>query len=95
MGCTNESNKLNEFISEFNETKFGVLKGYGVYKRGLDAQGNTLVYLSRTLNSDEFSNSGNIVVAIDSNSQIQYTDSKADIFGLNVDTVEQVALLLE
>lgn len=95
FSCKQSDNNLNSFISQFNEVSTEEFKGYGVYERGKDEEGNRLIYVSKTLNTETFQNSGNVVVAIDSSGQVQYTDSETDNFNLDIDTVKQIAILLE
>lgn len=95
LGCRQSSENFNSIINQFDKTNIEGFEGYGIYKRGKDDKGNSLIYVSKTLNTDTFKNSGNVVVAIDSTGQVQYTESKNINFNLNIDTVKQVAILID
>ncbi len=80
------------FVQEHKQSNFQEYKGYGIFRRGDDGNGNSLIYISKTLDSDTFINSGNIIIAVDSTQEIVYLDSSYYKFDLNIDTLKNVAI---
>ncbi len=80
------------FVQENKQSSFEEYKGYGIFQRGDDGNGNSLVYISRTLDSDTFINSGNIKIALDSTNQVVFVDSSEYKFEVNIDTLKNVAV---
>jgi hypothetical protein len=93
FGCQQSPENFNRIISQFEKVSIEGFEGYGIYQRGTDKESNRMIYVSKTLDTDTFRNSGNVVVAIDSTGQVQYTESKNTNFNLNIDSVKQIALL--
>jgi len=79
------------FVQKHKQSNFQEYKGYGVFQRGEDEKGNRLVYISKTLNSDTFVNSGNIKIALDSSQQVVFVDSSEYKFDINIDTLRNIA----
>lgn len=88
--CSNPEAYLN-FVQKHKQSNFQEYKGYGVFQRGDDGKGNRLIYISKTLNSDSFVNSGNIKIALDSSQQVVFVDSSEYIFDINIDTLKNIA----
>ncbi len=80
------------FVQEHKQTSFKEYEGYGIFQRGEDGNGNRLVYISKTLNSDTFVNSGNIKIAIDTTQAIAYIDSSEYKFDFSIDTLKNIAI---
>ena len=94
VGC-NSSNREQKIIESYDDVDFSVYEGMGAFQRGIDKKGNKLIYVSKTLNSDSFANSGNVIIGIDKNQNVNFIDSSSLNFGFNLDKAQAVALFMD
>ena len=83
------------FIEKNKHRDFNKYLGYGIYSRGIDKNGNKIVYVSKTLNLDTFVNTGNIKFLIDTVNRIAGIDTSDLSLNLNIDTASKAALLFK